>query len=262
MRPEICGDKIMRKVTLCLLLYFFSKISAVSQDKADDSTKKYAVVVDKMDEVDQARYNAVMNNLTLQTDIALTEVKSRPGVYNFLLNDLPFASACVRELGLGKYVIVKASDLFSEEEISADEKAELDKIVVMDDKDGMNVRAKLIYQEDMKWVYYTYGINTLGITSIKGRAVIVVVARKQDGILLTEARIYARVDGFWGVAGKLMPSVAKSIIEEKSRLFITAAKTVCEKVIEDPDAFYNKLKDNKNIPHETLEKFVKLVKGK
>lgn len=251
----------MRRVTLYLLLYFFSKLSAVSQDKIDDS-KKYAVVADKMDEVDQARYNAVMNNLTLQTDVALTEVNSRPDIYNFLLNDLPFASSCVRELGLGKYVITRASDLFAEEEISADEKSELEKIVIMDDKDGMNVRAKLIHQEDMKWVYYTYGINSLGITSIKGRAVIVVVARKQGGILLTEARIFARVDGFWGVAGKLMPSVAKSIIEEKSKLFITAAKTVCEKVIEDPDAFYNKLKNSKNISHETLEKFVKLVKEK
>lgn len=252
----------MRRVTLYLLLYFFSKISAVSQDKVDDSAKKYAVVVDRMDEVDQARYNAVMNNMTLETDVALTEVKSRPDVYNFLLNDLSFASACVRELGLGKYVITRASDLFAEEEISADEKSELEKIVVMDDKEGMNVRAKLVYQEDMKWVYYTYGINSLGITSIKGRAVIVVVARKQDGILMTEARIFARVDGFWGVAGKLMPSVAKSIMEEKSKLFITASKTVCEKVLEDPDAFYNKLKDSKNIPHESLEKFVKLVKDK
>lgn len=216
----------------------------------------YRIPVNDLDKHYQKKVSAVLDDLTVAVPLERTQVKSAPEVYDFLLEELPFTAQCVRAVNKGKYEIFRGTELMKTDRMAADEKARLEKTFYLDDRDGMFVKAEMFRKEDSRFMYYMSGYDDLGPAArIWGKAVVVIHFKEDTGILFTEAKIFAKVEGVYGIAAKLIPKTTEDVARKKANLFIDAARTIAELAHADRKKFVERMQQADEVDKKTLEKF-------
>lgn len=216
---------------------------------------RFQIPWDQLSEKQKKKIRKVMDDVTVEVPVERTAVSSKMDVYDFLLEELPFTSDVVREMGKGKYEIFR--DLKKPEKES-----ELDAwrhTYYLDDKDGLKLRAELIRKEEKRRIYYTYGSYDLDpLPPVWGRSVIIVTWEEKDGKLVTDGRVYAQIDSsFYKALSGMFKDTIEGVVKDKSLLFIVAARYVSELLAEDPKKLYNQVKDAKQVDQEVLEELRK-----
>ncbi len=203
----------------------------------------WAVPYALLSENQQERARKVMDAPTCMVELERTPVRSRPEVYVFLMDELPFTAGVLRELGESKY------------EISRDGKGGY----LFNDHAGLTLRAELLRRDEGRWVWYTHGAYSLGILgSAVGRSVIVVRTAEVEGVLQTEARVYAKVESkLLESAAKAMRGLVEGVIRDKSFVFIKAARTVAELTARDAGRLYTTVRGSPHVDADVLEEFRK-----
>lgn len=220
-----------------------------------DDDPRFEIPWDKLSEKQQKKVKKVMDDVTVQVPVERTAVSSRAEVYDFLLEELPFTSDVVREMGKGKYEIFR--DVKKPEK-----KAELDAwrhTYYLDDKDGLKLRAELVFTEENRRIFYTWGSYDLDpLPPVWGRSVILVTWAEKDGKLVTDGRVYAQVDsGFYKALSGVFKDTIEGVVKDKSLLFIQAARYVSELLAQDAKKLYTQVKDAKQVDQEVLEELRK-----
>jgi len=188
---------------------------------------------------DAERVTSLFSNPTLGIELEPKLVESSKELYDFLIEELPFTASCVRALDRGKYIITRERQTY-----------------FVDDKISMKLEMRRLYQDERRWVYVgrvTYEGSSFG--KITGDALTIAAATPQEGGLLSEARIYVRLDSLTGFLAKLVPGLFASALRRKATLFTDAARVVSEESKRDPTGFYEKMKASPEVDPNTLEKF-------
>ncbi|MBI2930430.1 MAG: hypothetical protein HYY16_02160 [Planctomycetes bacterium] len=201
----------------------------------------YAVPYALLSEEQRRRVAQVMDDPTCEVEFEPALVRSRPDVYRFLMNELPFAAGVLRELGESKY------------EISRDGRG----VYRFDDHEGLTLRAELLRQEEQRWIWYTTGTYGLGLLgAVDGRSVVIVRCEERGSLLRTEARVYAKVDGVvLERAAKAAGTMLEGIIREKSSAFVKAARLVSEITARNAEELYTTVRGSAHVDAETLEEY-------
>ncbi len=200
----------------------------------------YAIPYEALSEKQAELVHGVMDQATVMVELERTPVASRPEVYIFLMHELPFTAGVLRELGLSKYRITR------------DEAGQYH----FDDTVGLTLDADLVREEERRWIWYTRGVYDMGLFSAVGRSVIIVRYAPDGETLLTEARVYAKVDSkFLEGAAKALRGVVEKIIRDKSFVFVTAARSVAEMTARDAEGLYKNLRGSAYVDAATLEEF-------
>ncbi|MBI4566740.1 MAG: hypothetical protein HY716_18850 [Planctomycetes bacterium] len=187
---------------------------------------------------------AVLDEPSAVVDLPLTRVESRPDIYEFLLEELPFTAGVLRELGRATYRIRREARPEGEPET-----------IVFDDGEGIEVRAELVLRERTRWIYVTDGRYDLGLFSVWSRGVVIVVYEARDGALWTRARVYARLKGKVFELGALVLGLLESTIRSKALVFVDAAREVAELTAADPERLYRNVKGSREVDAGVLEEY-------
>lgn len=199
----------------------------------------YAIDVEAFDDDQRPRLRRVLDQPTAMVDLPLTEVKSRPEIYEFLLANLSFTAGVLRAQAKAKYRIWRE-----------DERSD-----IIDDGAGVLVRLTLFRRDGGRRVYYSYGSYDLGLFAVWCRTVIVMAYEERDGALWTQARIYAKIDGkFFEQGGKLL-GLIEGAIRRRGLLFVDVASRVAEMAAEDPAALVESVKGSTEVDPAALEEF-------
>lgn len=216
----------------------------------------YRIQIHDLDGHYRKKVGAVLEDVTVVVPLERTEVRSAPEIYDFLLEELPFTAQCVRALGKGKYEIFRGTELTRADRLTAEERARLERTFYLDDKEGMFVKAEMFRKEDGRFMYYMSGYDDLGPAArIWGKAVVVIYFKEDRGILFTEAKIFARVEGVYGIAARLIPKTTEEVARKKANLFIEAARTIAELAHRDRRKFVEKMLQSEEVDKKSLEKF-------
>lgn len=200
----------------------------------------YAVPYERLSDDQRARARKVMDAPTCMVELERTAVRSTPGVYLFLLEELPFASSVLRELGQATYQVTRDGQ----------------GAYILQDGAGLKIRAELILREDCRWIYYTYGYYDLGLVRAYGRSIIIVRYEPDGEFLQTEARVYAKVENGLLEAGALAlrPGV-ENMIREKSFVFVRAAQKVAEMTANNARSLHEAVAGSAQVDPSLLEEF-------
>lgn len=200
----------------------------------------YAIPVEKLGAASREKLAKVLEDPTCMVELERTAVKSRPEVYAFLLEDLPFAAGVLRALGQAEYVITRDGQGG----------------YVLNDQAGVKVRAEPLSREERRWVYYTYGYYDIGLFRVYGRSVIIVLCEPRGAELLTEARVYAKIENKMLEAGALaMRDSVEQSLQQKAFVFVRAARLVAELAARDPQGLHDSVFGSKDVDPASLEEF-------
>lgn len=220
-------------------------LAALAQDP-------YDIPYDKVAEAYRERVKRIREAPSVAVTIDRAEVKSSPEAYDFLLEELPFTAALVRAMGKAKY------DLWTEDAVAeappkdAAERERLRHTYYLDDKEGMTVKATLVFKDASRWVYYTYG----KYSGIVGRSVIVVTFEAKGESLSTEAKVYTEVEeGIAQIGAAIFNDAAAARIKAKATVFVEAARTVAEAAKTDPAQLVKIGRSAKDVDAKVLETF-------
>lgn len=194
-----------------------------------------------------------MDDVTVAVPLETVAVATRPELYDFLLEELPFTADVCRELGRSKYEVFRDPRKPEKEE----EREAWRRTYYMDDKDGLKVKVELVLAERCRRIYYTYGSYDLGILpAIWGRSVIFVLWEEKDGRLVTESKVFAQVDGsFYKAVSEVLKGTVREVLKEKSAVFVKSARWVSEAAAENPRKLHEQVFGAKGVDQNALEEF-------
>ena len=207
----------------------------------------HAIPVAELSEKQRERVDRVLSDLAATVPLEPEEVRSRLEVYDFLLGEMPFTGGIVRELNRGKWDIYRHP---------TDPK---DDVFYVKDPDGMWLRFELIHRDAARWIYLSKGFFEMGILPrLEGTTVVVLRAVPRDGVIMTDAVVYVKVDsGFYDKAAKAFRGILEKTVRDKSGYFIKAAKWVAEEAAQRPEWLYRQVKGSKEVDQDVLEEFRK-----
>jgi hypothetical protein len=213
----------------------------------------YEIPWASLSEKQREKLHRVLDNTLATVPLEPTEVKSRIDIYEFLLDELPFTAGVLRELKKSVYRIWRKP---IDEKATDEERSAWRRSYLFDDEEGLRLQAEMVYRDERRSIYYTYGRYDLGIVQVWGRSVIVVVYERVKGALMTEARVYSQVEGKSIVAAaKMLSGALESAVRRKGFAFIHVAKLVAELTAEDPDLLYREVAGSKEVEAEALEEY-------
>ncbi len=205
----------------------------------------YVVPREKLSEIHLRRVDEVLADVAAAVELDAEEVKSRPEIYEFLLDEMPFTGGVVRELNRGTW------DIFRDPQ-------EPDPAVFyVIDPEGIRLRFELIHRDALRRFYLTRGSFDMGLFGrLMGRTLIVLRTVPERDILRTDAKIFVRVDSA-GAAGlaKLFKDLLAAKVRERSGYFIDAARWVAEEAALRPEWLHTQVKGSRQVDPAVLEEF-------
>lgn len=201
--------------------------------------------VERISDLQRQEVEHVLEDVAAIVPIASAEVKSRPEVYDFLLDEMPFTGGIVRELGRGKW------------EIERDPKDPAAFLVV--DPEGFRIRFDLILREPHRRFYVTRGVFQMGVLPpLKGSTIIVMRMIPSGSALKADATVYVRVETpFYAQLAKGVRSLLEDKVRERSGYFIQAARWVAEEASQRPGWLVNQVEGSREVDQGVLEEFRK-----
>ncbi len=222
---------------------------------AQEATQAYEIPYDRVAERHRRKVRKVMDDVTVEVPLERVAVATRPEVYEFLLEELPFTADVCRQLGRTKYEVFRDPRKPEKDE----EKEAWRHTYYMNDKEGLSVKVQLVLAEARRRIFYTWGSYDLSpLPSLWGRSVIVVLWGEKDGRLVTEAKVFAQIDSsFYKAISEVLKGTVRSVVKDKSTVFIRAARWVSEAAAENPRKLHEQLDGARDVDQVTLEEFRK-----
>ena len=206
------------------------------------TTGPYAIKIEAFPEADQAKLRSVFDVATAMVELPETRVASRTEIFEFLLGDLPFTAGVLRAQGLADYKIWR-------------DPADAPGQVRFDDSKGILLVAEVLRQEPRRWTFFSKGTFNLGLFAVPGRTVIIVVYEVRDGVLWTQARVYAKVEGVVLEQGARLFQLVEGAIRKRGFVFINAACAVAEMAAADPGRILREAGGSPEVDPASLEEF-------
>ena len=205
----------------------------------------YVVPVGQLTETQKRKVEHVLQDVAAVVPLEPAEVKSRLEIYHFLLDEMPFTGGVVRELGRGKWQIVR-----DPEDATA--------FTVLD-PEGYQLRFELIRREETRRFYVTSGSFLMGILPVlKGATLIVMRMVPENGVIHTDAVVYVRVETpFYAQLAKGVRSLVEDKVRERAGFFIKAARWVAEEAAQRPDWLVMQVDGSREVDQEVLREFRK-----
>jgi hypothetical protein len=194
----------------------------------------------------QQKLAEVLERVHLRAELKKPRVKSTVSVYDFLLDRLPLTAALVRELNLASYLITqKAPGVF-----------------MVDDQAGIKVIVHQVWKGHGKRIYYTTGKYVAPIIpTVRGRGVIIQLYRQRDGYMDNRALLFFSIDSkFYQALTALFKPIVRSVMLEKSTLFIIAATEIAERICRNPERVYRLLKKIKGVTGQDVRDFENVMR--
>jgi hypothetical protein len=203
------------------------------------------VPVGELSENQRKKVEHVLEDVAAAVPLEAEEVRSRPEIYEFLLDEMPFTGGVVRELGRGKWLIAKDA---------ADPAA-----FTVADPSGYRLRFELVRKDPTRRIYVTAGIFHMGILPpLEGSTVIVMRMEPAGPVIRTDAMVYVRVETpFYAGLAKGLRGVVEDKVRERSAVFIRAARWVAEEAAQRPDWLVMQVDGSEKVDQAVLAEFRK-----
>lgn len=206
-----------------------------------------AVPLDRLPPRVREKVREIVDAEPLEILFERTHVRSRPEVYEYLLDELPFAAGMLRALGKAKYRVFRDT---VPPDAGEEERERIRHTYYLDDREGMELAAELVYRDGRKWVFYLWGKYSF-LFEIQGRSVVVVTAEPEGEGLATQARVFVES----GPIVSLVPGLVEGVVREKSKVFVEAARRVAEAAAEDPDGLMRNVRGSSEVDEQILQQF-------
>jgi len=205
----------------------------------------FVVPVGELSENQRRKVEHVLEDVAVVVPLEAETVKSRPEIYEFLLDEMPFTGGVVRELGRGKWQIVR----------DAGDPA----VFTVDDPRGYTLRFELIRKEEHRRIYVTKGVFHMGILPpLEGSTLIVVRMLPAGDGIRTDAMVYVRVETpFYAQLAKGLRGVVEDKVRERSSVFIQSARWVAEEAAARPDWLVMQVDGSREVDQAILAEFRK-----
>jgi len=228
----------LRTLALSAGLSLLAACSAIEVDP-------FVVPVGELSENQRRKVEHILEDVAAVVPLEVEEVKSRPEIYDFLLDEMPFTGGVVRELGRGKWAIAR------------DPKDPAAFTVA--DPDGYRIHFELLRKEPTRRIYVTQGVFQMGILpSLEGSSLIVLRTTTVDGVIHTDAMIYVRVETpFYAGLAKGMRGMVEDKVRERSSIFIRSARWVAEEAASRPDWLVMQVDGSSEVDQAVLAEFRK-----
>ncbi|MFN3484401.1 MAG: hypothetical protein ACK44W_02810 [Planctomycetota bacterium] len=215
------------------------------------SIDPYAFPLERLSEAHRIKVEAILSNVAAVVALEGGRVRSRPEIYDFLLDEMPFTGAVVRALGRGDWSIFRDP-----------ERPDRDVFHVLD-TDGMRLKFELVYREPVRRMYVSEGVFPMGILpALRGSTLVVMRAVPEEGGVWTDAVVYVRVETpFYSGLAKGLRGLVESKVREKSGYFIRAARWVAEAAAEQPADLCRRMAGSKDVDPAVLEEFRRRFAG-
>lgn len=212
---------------LCLLC------SAFSYADLDD-----LIPEEKIDPDAFAKAQDILKNYSIKRNLPRTQVESTVYIYEYMLTHLELTSKIVRFLELGKYTVEEKEGVFK-----------------VDDKNGVIANLQCIYRTEKMRVYLADGIFQAPFNiEIQAEGLIILKFVPAKGGVDTKASIFYKVEN------KILDQLSKSahevvglILEKKSTIFISAAKSTAEHIKENASQLYYEMEASEAFTPEELK---------
>lgn len=194
---------------------------------------QWDVPYDALTEEDAAAVRAVLDREHMTVELDRTRVRSTLDIYAFCMERLDFTGKLAGVLSEATYDITCDADLVRRDEPVTER---MRRTFLVDDGAGMLALMTRVHAADGRWIFVSRGKYDADLLDVKSRAVIIVNAVVDGDALDTTGRIFMRVDeGAGAIAAGLFEDSVRDIVRDKSTLFITAARTVTEAALDDPE---------------------------
>lgn len=205
----------------------------------------YSFPLERLSEAHRAKVEAILSDVAAVVPLEGGRVRSRPEIYDFLLDEMPFTGGVVRARGRGDWKIFRdperpGSDVFH-----------------VRDAEGMTLRFELVCREPVRRLYVSDGVFPMGILpALRGSTLVVMRTVPEEGGIWTDAIVYVRVETpFYSGLAKGLRGVVEDKVREKSGYFIRAARWVAEEAAARPADLCRELAGSAEVDAATLEEF-------
>ncbi len=208
-------------------------------------TDPFSVPLDEIPVAQREKAERVLAGISAVVPLEAQDVRSRPEIYDFLLEEMPFTAGVVRELGRGDW------DVFRDPE-----RPEKNVFYVVD-PDGYRIRFELVHRDARRRFYVSRGVFYMGpLPALEGRTLVVMRAVPRGGVIRTDAVVYVRVEsGIYAEIAKVAREALERRVREKSAYFMRAARWVAEEAAVRPDWLYEQVKGSRHVDAAVLEEF-------
>lgn len=224
------------------ILLFGLSVTACASRPVLPTSGPYAIKIESFPEADQAKLRSVFDAPTAMVELPETRVASRTEIFEFLLGNLPFTAGVLRAQGLAEYKIWR-------------DPADPPGHVRFDDSKGILLIAEVLRREPRRWTFFSKGTFNLGLFTVPGRTVIIVVYEEREGALWTTARVYARVEGVVLEQGARLFQLVEGAIRKRGFVFINAACAVAEMAAAEPERILREVGGSAEVDPGALEEF-------
>ena len=119
---------------------------------------------------------------------------------------------------------------------------------------------RLVHRRAGLRVYLTRGELSNPLLTVRGRSVILLPYAPGPEGVRTRATMHFKVDGTLAQAlASVFPGAVKGIVLEKSAVFIGAARTISERIAENPRGVYDELVANLEIPFGAVGEYLENI---
>jgi hypothetical protein len=207
----------------------------------------YAVPREELSEKQREKVDYILADVAAVVPLDAADVRSRPEVYDFLMNEMPFTGGAVREMGRGNWDIFRDADQPDPG------------VFYVVEPDGMKLRFELVHRDATRRFYVSRGSFPMGVLpTLTGRTLVVMRTLPDGDVIHTDAVVYVRVESsFYANLAKMAKDTLVKIVREKSGYFIRAAKWVSEETARRPAWLYEHLRGSKEVDQVVLEEFRK-----
>ncbi|HXG62549.1 MAG TPA: hypothetical protein VNO22_14360 [Planctomycetota bacterium] len=242
-----CRRSALRRIARCAFAVLIAAAGGCSAIPIDP----HSFPLERLSEAHRAKVEAVLSDVAAVVSLEGGRVKSRPEIYDFLLDEMPFTGGVVRALGRGDWKIFRDP-----------ERPERNVFHVLD-ADGMSLRFELVWREPSRRLYVSEGVFPMGILpALRGSTVVVMRTIPQGEEVWTDAVVYVRVETpFYSGLAKGLRGLVEDKVREKSGYFIRAARWVAEEAAARPDELCRAAAGSPEVDPAALEEFRKRFAG-
>jgi hypothetical protein len=204
-----------------------------------------SIPLDRLDADGRRKAEHVLADVAALVPLEGSEVRSRPEVFDFLLDEMPFTGALVSAMGRGRWRIFR------------DPERPDPRVFHVHDPEGYRLRFELLLKEPGRRIYATSGSFDMGLFPALQGATLIVMRHEPTGAgVRTSAVVHVRVETpFYAELAKGLRPQVEAKVRERSGGFIQAARWVAEEAALRPAALLESARGVAGLDPSILDAF-------